>query len=563
MPRTPPTPVPDAPNDDPHRETKRQGDLRVIKDLFSVFPRPVVEWVLDEAAYDRIHVDHIDCLDSAERKFQSLLFHLYDSTLRRLLEEFFAQWDKAWDVGRMSHDDPLHRGVATLSLSETDPSGWDEHDKYCKHVGHARRSMAEFTKHVHEHFPEFDLAESDAEASKKYWEFVEDIERRVQELSGESKSDGDIKEPDSMDRTMSEDATREYLLKVEKLKEMLVSRATGGEPDQQLYVVLRRELVSIAPIRDALPDFVRKCGTIREFWNFIKPMFETDKYRQRTEYLQQEFLPILQALEGRRPLPDLSKTSADTAANDSKPRPDVVLVTVNEHETRAVIDGFKTVTGREPVVVSLDGRVYHDLGEINGTRVFHAISEMGSAGAGGMQQTVDKAIRSLEPGAVIAIGIAFGVDENDQSIGDVLLSKQLRLYELQRIGKGEIVLRGSLPDASTRLVNHFKAFAQAKWKGAKTNFGLMLTGEKLVDDVDYRAQLLAFEVEAIGGEMEGAGLYVSGTEHKVDWIVVKAICDFADGKKAENKDERQILAATSAVQFLIEALEYATLKRKH
>ena len=36
-----------------------------------------------------------------------------------------------------------------------------------------------------------------------------------------------------------------------------------------------------------------------------------------------------------------------------------------------------------------------------------------------------------------------------------------------------------------------------------------MTGEKLVDNVDYRKQLQAFESEAIGGEMEGAGLYVS------------------------------------------------------
>ena len=51
-----------------------------------------------------------------------------------------------------------------------------------------------------------------------------------------------------------------------------------------------------------------------------------------------------------------------------------------------------------------------------------------------MQQAVDKAIRALRPGAVIAVGIAFGVSERDQSIGDLLLSKQLRLYDLQRAG---------------------------------------------------------------------------------------------------------------------------------
>ena len=245
-----------------------------------------------------------------------------------------------------------------------------------------------------------------------------------------------------------------------------------------------------------------------------------------------------------------------------KVRPDVVLVTVNQHETRAVLDAFQAATGAAAVAFSLQDRVYRDLGTLNGTRVFHAISEMGSGGVGAMQQTVDKAIRALDPEAVIAIGIAFGVDDGKQNIGDILLSKQLRPYELQRVGKDRIVLRGPKPDASPRLLDHFGGFAQTKWMGAPVKSGVMLTGEKLVDNVDYRSQLLGFESEAIGGEMEGAGLYASGSDHKVDWIVLKAICDFADGNKGKDKDARQKLAAQNAAQFLIESLQYAPLKRQ-
>ncbi|MDB5310312.1 MAG: hypothetical protein JWO38_4514 [Gemmataceae bacterium] len=245
------------------------------------------------------------------------------------------------------------------------------------------------------------------------------------------------------------------------------------------------------------------------------------------------------------------------------PRPDVVVVTVNAHETRAVFDAFQAATGSEALAVPLEDRVYRDLGTLNGTRVFHALSEMGSGGIGAMQQTVDKAIRALAPGAVIAVGIAFGVDENKQEIGDILLSKQLRPYELQRVGKDEIVLRSPRPDASPRLVNYFVGFAQTKWKGTPVKPGVMLTGEKLVDNVDYRAQLQGFERDAIGGEMEGAGLYASGHDHKVDWIVLKAICDFADGNKGKDKEARQQLAAQNAAQFLIEALRDVPLKRSH
>ena len=246
--------------------------------------------------------------------------------------------------------------------------------------------------------------------------------------------------------------------------------------------------------------------------------------------------------------------------HEKKPQPDLVLFTVNKHETKAVHDAFFKATGTKSEPEPIDGRLYHNLGIVNGTAVYHAISEMGSSGPGGMQQSVDKAIRALEPGAVIAVGIAFGVCEKDQIIGDILLSKQLQLYELQRAGK-EIVLRGDRPHATPRLINHFEAFNQISWRGAKLRPGLILSGEKLVDDMNYRDQLITLQPEAVGGEMEGTGLYVASADHKVDWIVIKAICDWADGNKTINKTQRQKKAAKNAAEFLVESLKYATLKR--
>ena len=66
-------------------------------------------------------------------------------------------------------------------------------------------------------------------------------------------------------------------------------------------------------------------------------------------------------------------------------------------------------------------------------------------------------------------------------------------------------------------------------------FGDGLSGEKLVDNLDFRDQLLNLEPEAIGGEMEGAGLYVACQDKKVDWILVKAVCDWADGQKGKRQ----------------------------
>lgn len=241
---------------------------------------------------------------------------------------------------------------------------------------------------------------------------------------------------------------------------------------------------------------------------------------------------------------------------------DLLIVTVTEAETKAVFEAFGCATSSTAKEVTVGGRIYHDFGVINDARIFHALSEMGAGGVGGAQQSVLKAITSLKPSAVLMVGIAFGVDEAKQTIGDVLVSQQLRLYDLQRVGK-DIVLRGDKPHASPRLINFCRmaAYAPAATLAYSVRFGLLLTGAKLIDDIDYRDQLVRLEPEAIGGEMEGEGLYVSCHESKTDWIVIKAICDWADGNKTNpKKKEHQALAATNAALFTLSVVMKAAFK---
>ena len=165
---------------------------------------------------------------------------------------------------------------------------------------------------------------------------------------------------------------------------------------------------------------------------------------------------------------------------------------------------------------------------------------------------MQKAIAALQPHAVIMVGIAFGMNEEKQSIGDILVSKQLMFYESQRLGTGgEIVARGDRPHGASRLVNYL-CNAYLDWEVAEVRFGLVLTGEKLVDDLDYRESLKKIESEAIGGEMEGAGLYVACQDAKVDWILVKGICDWADGNKEhdKNNDNSKPLAMPAPLFFM-------------
>lgn len=248
---------------------------------------------------------------------------------------------------------------------------------------------------------------------------------------------------------------------------------------------------------------------------------------------------------------------------DTRPRADVLLVTVTDVESRAVIKIFRDVTGKDAKPIVIGNRIYQDLGEISGMKVFMAISEMGAGGRGGSLEAVSKAIEALAPHSVIMVGIAFGIDESGQNIGDILVSRSLRLYDLQRVSRDKIILRGSKPDASPSLLNRFRN-AKLSWDEAKAqvHFGPVLSGDKLVDNIDYRNQLRLLEEEAIGGEMEGEGVYVACEDKHVDWILVKAICDWADGNKAKDKATRQNLAATNAAAFVLHALQLAPIKRE-
>src|SRR6266545_5210911 len=246
---------------------------------------------------------------------------------------------------------------------------------------------------------------------------------------------------------------------------------------------------------------------------------------------------------------------------------DILIVTATKVESKAVFDTFQQATNFAPAPTQIGDRIYHDLGTVNNTHVFMVQSEIGAGGLGASQQTVQKGIATLLPRAVIMVGIAFGVNAEKQKIGDILIAKQIMMYEPQRVSskrnKLKIVPRGSRADSSAWLLARLRS-ADLYWdeSKAKVHFGLILSGEKLIDNLEFRQELLQLEPEAIGGEMEGGGLYVACQDAQVDWILIKAICDWADGHKSQRKKQRQQLAAYNAAEFTLHAIRQAPLRRE-
>jgi hypothetical protein len=94
---------------------------------------------------------------------------------------------------------------------------------------------------------------------------------------------------------------QDLLEKVESLQNTLVSQATGGGADNAEYKALREELLANPLIRDRLPQFVRTCRDLGQFWQFIK--YKYGSYRERRDFLWNEFQPLLETLESRATTP--------------------------------------------------------------------------------------------------------------------------------------------------------------------------------------------------------------------------------------------------------------------
>jgi nucleoside phosphorylase len=231
----------------------------------------------------------------------------------------------------------------------------------------------------------------------------------------------------------------------------------------------------------------------------------------------------------------------------------ILFATATTTETQAVLPVFEEATQRPKELERIEGKTYYNLGMLGQAEMTLVQSEAGTATPDGSLITVNDAIKALSPSTVIMIGIAFGMKPDKQKIGDILVSRYLRAYEPERMGEHP-VSRGVYVNASSPLLDLVRT-VEVDWTNPRVHIGLLLSGEKLVDNIQFRDALQKKEPDAIGGEMEGHGVYVAANKAKVDWILVKGISDWGDGNKS---DQYQRLAAGNAARFALSMVLHFT-----
>jgi hypothetical protein len=94
----------------------------------------------------------------------------------------------------------------------------------------------------------------------------------------------------------------------ESFQNLLISLATGRAAISGEYARLRDVLMSQPMLEPYLPRFVRTSRDAHQFWQFIS--YEFGSYRERREYLWDEFRPLLEMLERGGPSPSDGSVSA-------------------------------------------------------------------------------------------------------------------------------------------------------------------------------------------------------------------------------------------------------------
>ena len=231
----------------------------------------------------------------------------------------------------------------------------------------------------------------------------------------------------------------------------------------------------------------------------------------------------------------------------------LLVLTVNKNEDNAVLCYLEPLTGHTDI--------YNHMQRVDdGPQSQFAIYNIGKYG------TIPTAVRQITPGseiggattapnlafrcfkslnAIIGVGVACGVEKHTKMC-DVLVADKVNNYDQARLQAGGALNRGLAVPISQLLSSIFRQ--TIKWPDdeikerldrcnvpkPKIRQGIILSGPYLIDDSKTKKELIQnFAAEAIGIEMEAAYLFKAATNVPTHMTIIKAVCDFGDGRKTK------------------------------
>ncbi|CAH3045206.1 unnamed protein product [Porites lobata] len=236
---------------------------------------------------------------------------------------------------------------------------------------------------------------------------------------------------------------------------------------------------------------------------------------------------------------------------------DILLLTVKDCEFLACLS---FLTGFSRMFQKGLGDVY--IGNIGEMKIAVMKCKMGAAGPGGAAGVVRDAVKALTPKAVFCVGYCGGLQPVKVKLGDVVISEVLITYAPSKVTKDDIEERGHRvplkPDLALVILNAAAGWSPPLWDPAELEVervkrGALLSGPYDIDNNDVRKALLNRFPGAIAIEMEGEGVYSAAHDLNVEWIIIKGVSDFADGKESDT-DAWRSFASLMAASFVAHIL---------
>ena len=242
-----------------------------------------------------------------------------------------------------------------------------------------------------------------------------------------------------------------------------------------------------------------------------------------------------------------SQQFSDDLVQDVK----VLLMTATEIELRGVMGYLEPKDGNEKIIETYTdaeaGKKRFYIGKYGQCPVAVGMSAPGKAQQGPIDATyvTTKLMNTVKPRYVIAVGICYGMDKSKASSGDVIVANLICDYTNLRVGdKDTLQPRGEILPVGATLLQVFSSpvgYSHTQdGKKVEVHCCPFIARPDLVDSPKYKEELKRLRPDALGGEMEGAGIMAAvkndTSEYKVEAIIIKAICDWGDGKKSEAAD---------------------------
>lgn len=247
---------------------------------------------------------------------------------------------------------------------------------------------------------------------------------------------------------------------------------------------------------------------------------------------------------------------------DPIPTCDILIFVATRSEERALIAAAHE---RGVRVEPRDGALgpFYWFGHVGPNRVVAVRTAMGPLGYRGSGARAVHYVSATQATGAISVGMAFGCDPGSQELGDVIVGTQIVPYDNRDVRSDDTgapvvdYARVRRRRAKNSLVRMMERGAQQQQR-QRVHFGALLSGAARIHCAAYRDHLRDAVPQQgdriVGGEMEGVGLLSASDPNDPNWIVVKAICDFADEQRDDVIEDWRSAASTQAATFVLGAL---------